>query len=264
MERLTWLGHATVLVEVGGARLLTDPVLRGRVAHLRREPPLPEVPRDVDAVLISHLHHDHLDAPSLRALDPPPPLVVSRGAGRLRAVRGLGRGVRELGVGETLRLRDACVRAVPAVHDGHRLPLSRGVAPLGFVIEGRSRVYFAGDTELFAGMRSIGGDLDVALVPVAGWGPRLGPGHMDADQAARAVALLRPVIAVPIHWGTLAPAWMWRGRRQLLEGPGSAFARRVAHHAPDVEVRVLAPGQGLELHPGTHRSDDRTQNPCGC
>jgi L-ascorbate metabolism protein UlaG (beta-lactamase superfamily) len=64
-DRLTWLGHATVLLELSGVRLLTDPVLRSPVVHLRRQTPEPADPAAVDAVLISHAHRDHLDVPSL-------------------------------------------------------------------------------------------------------------------------------------------------------------------------------------------------------
>ena len=69
-ERLTWVGHATVLLELGGARLLTDPLLRTRLAHLRRHGarPDPSVMEDIDAVLVSHVHLDHLDVRSLRSV----------------------------------------------------------------------------------------------------------------------------------------------------------------------------------------------------
>src|SRR3954469_21378796 len=75
-DRLTWLGHATVLLELGGARILTDPVLRPRVAHLRREVPVPGDVGRLDAILVSHGHHDHLDLPTLRRLDPSAPVLA--------------------------------------------------------------------------------------------------------------------------------------------------------------------------------------------
>lgn len=246
-ERVTWLGHATVLIETGGARLLTDPVLRPRVAHLRRHPPMSPVPEHLDAVLVSHLHHDHLDLPTVRALDPAAPLVVPAGAGRTRAVRSVRRTVLEVRSGEAISIAGVRVRAVPAVHDGRRTPLDPDVSPIGFVVEGGRRVYFAGDTEVFDGMRELGDHLDLALLPVWGWGPRLGPGHMDPEQAARAAALLRPAVAVPIHWGTLLPLGTARRHGRLLRVPGEAFAARVRELAPEVRVAVLAPGETLEL-----------------
>jgi L-ascorbate metabolism protein UlaG (beta-lactamase superfamily) len=89
--------------------------------------------------------------------------------------------------------------------------------------------------------------VDVALLPVAGWGPSLGPGHMDAEQAARATALLRPGIAVPIHWGTYAPIGLKRGRDRLLRDPPLAFAEQVARLAPGTRVEILQPGGSLTL-----------------
>jgi L-ascorbate metabolism protein UlaG (beta-lactamase superfamily) len=245
VERLTWLGHSTVLVEAGGARLLTDPVLRLHVVHLRRHAPVPPVPDRLDAVLISHLHHDHLDVPTLLAIDPATPLVVPRGARPPRGLRALDRDVREVEAGDTLQFGGVRVRAVPAVHDGRRAVFGAPTPALGFEVEGRRRVYFAGDTELFAGMANLAGDVAVALLPVWGWGLRLGPGHMDPDEAACAAALVDPEIAVPIHWGTYLPRWTRRRHHGLLRTPGREFADRVAERAPGVRSVVLAPGASL-------------------
>jgi L-ascorbate metabolism protein UlaG (beta-lactamase superfamily) len=243
-ERLTWLGHATVLVELAGAVVLTDPVLRSRLAHLRRHAAKPQPPRRVDVVLISHLHRDHLDLASLRLLDPAAPVVVPTGGARV--LRRTGREVHELAPGDVLDVAGVTIRAVPAVHGGRRSPLSQAADALGYIIEAGRRVYFAGDTERFDGMADLTG-LDAALLPIWGWGPRLGPGHMDPEEAARAVALLRPRLVVPIHWGTFLPLGQRRRHGHLLRDPARVFAARAAEVAPSVEVRVLAVGQTLAL-----------------
>ncbi len=100
-DRIVFLGHATVLIELDGVRLLTDPLLRARVAHLRRQVPSVDasVLADPDAVLISHLHHDHLDLTSLRRLGRDTPLIVPAGAGAWLRRRGFTT-VTELSVGE--------------------------------------------------------------------------------------------------------------------------------------------------------------------
>jgi L-ascorbate metabolism protein UlaG (beta-lactamase superfamily) len=247
-ERLTWVGHATVLLEIGGARLLTDPVLRARLLHLRRHGrrPHPAVVERIDAALISHLHLDHLHLPSLRLLGRGVRVVVPRGAGRILARRGFA-DVVELGVGDTIDVAGATVTALRAVHDGRRLPFGAAVEPLGYRIDGATRVYFAGDTDLFDAMAQLAGHIDVAMLPIWGWGPSLGPGHMDPLEAARAVALVRPRVVIPIHWGTLFPIGLEQRHGHLLVEPPLRFARHVRELAPEVEVRVLAPGDALAL-----------------
>jgi L-ascorbate metabolism protein UlaG (beta-lactamase superfamily) len=250
-ERLTWIGHATVLLEVGGARLLTDPLLRDRVGHLRRQAatPAPGATEGIDAVLVSHLHLDHLDVASLRRLRRDVAVLAPAGAGALLRRLGFAR-TTELRAGERAAVAGAAVEAVPAIHDGRRHPLARRTADaIGFVVTGDHSVYFAGDTDLYDGMTELAGTLDAALLPVWGWGPSLGPGHMDPLAAARAVALLRPRIAVPIHWGTFFPAGLARLRGSALVTPPREFACRARALAPGVEVRVLEPGQALALEP---------------
>lgn len=245
--RITYVGHATVLLELDGARLMTDPLLRMRVGPLRRQvPPPPAGAADrLDAVLISHLHHDHADVPSLRRLPPEVPVLAPPGSASFLDRLGFT-AVTELAPGESARVGAVSVVATEARHSGRR-SFGRRAAAVGFVLSGHRRVYFAGDTDLFDGMAALGGALDVALLPIAGWGPTVGPGHLDADRAARAAQLLSPRIVVPIHWGTLYPA----GLAYLLAGPlrlpPQRFAASMRRLAPQVEVRVLAPGEATAL-----------------
>jgi L-ascorbate metabolism protein UlaG (beta-lactamase superfamily) len=241
-----WLGHSTVRLEVDGVRLLTDPLLRSRVLHLRRAAPLVlESLSDLDAVLISHLHYDHLDLPSLQRIRRGVPIVVPKGAGGV--VRGRGfRTVVELVAGDETPVGPVVVRATRAEHDSSRVLGARSDA-LGYVVEGSRRIYFPGDTDLFPEMAEIT-ELDLAFVPIWGWGPSLGPGHLDPRGAAEALALLRPRIAVPIHWGTYYPvqSTRWNPPAFLTE-PVGEFERHAAELAPDVEVRVLEVGELLTL-----------------
>ncbi len=250
-DRITYVGHATVLIELAGVRVLTDPVLRSRLLGVIRrhaEPPAADVASGIDAVLISHLHPDHLDFPSLRRIGRPTRVIApKRSAGAFRR-RGF-RNVVELASGDSTLVRAIDVAAVPAVHDGRRYQFGRRVESLGFVLEGGGRrIYFAGDTELFEGMSELAGSLDVALLPIAGWGPKVGgPGHLDARTAAEAAAILRPRIAIPIHWGTLLGRGLEGRRAELLRDPPREFVAQLAELAPDVEAGVLAPGESLTL-----------------
>ena len=245
--RITWVGHSTVLVELDGTRVLTDPALRNRVAHLRRTTPADAGQlQALDGILVSHLHHDHLDLLSLERLGRSVPVVVPRGAGGLLRQRRFERVV-EVDAGEVVRIGGLAVRATHADHEGGRRFLGTEVAALGYLIRASHRIYFAGDTDLFEGMATLSAGLDVALVPIWGWGPSLGPGHLDPRRAAEALRLLRPRLAVPIHWGTYAPLGFGRLQTALLADPVTQFRRHAAELAPEVGVRVLDLGGTLHL-----------------
>jgi L-ascorbate metabolism protein UlaG (beta-lactamase superfamily) len=232
LARITWIGHSTVLIELDGVRLLTDPLLRRRVLHLRRVgADAAEIGR-VDAVLISHAHADHLDAGSLERLDTARVIAPPRAA-----TRSLGwvDDVVEVNVGEHVEVGAVRVTATPAEHGGHSV---------GYLMGGSLSIYFAGDTDLFEGMRQLATPaLDVALLPIGGWGPRIPPGHLDPARAAQALELLQPRIAIPIHWGTYTRIGLSRDENE----PARRFAELAAQRAPDVDVHVLPVGGMLEV-----------------
>ena len=244
--RATYLGWATTLLEGPAGRVLTDPLLRpSLMGLLRRRHPVPMLETHLlDAVLISHVHHDHLDLPSLRRLSRQTPIVVPRGAGMLLRREGFT-AVEEVVAGDLLAYGGLEVAVTPAVHDAHRRGAG-SAASVGYLVGDReATIYFAGDTELFEGMAEIGPSPDLALLPVWGWGPSLGPGHMNPEQAARALELLRPRRAAPIHWGTYTPIgasrlWPW-----MADSPAASFAAQGRVRAPGTEVVVLAPGETI-------------------
>jgi L-ascorbate metabolism protein UlaG (beta-lactamase superfamily) len=253
---VTWWGHATVDIRLDGVRLVTDPLLRARVGPLHSHGHRPRRPSrtlavepalaGVDAVLLSHLHRDHTDLPSLRRVPHRTKVVAPAGAGRVvrRSVRGT---VQELPSGSTTEVGPIRVTATPAVHDGRRDRHGPWAEAVGYLVAGSRSVYFAGDTDIFDGMADLPGDdgIDVALLPVSGWGLTLGDGHMGALEAAEAVALLRPRLAVPVHWGTLRIPVAWRARRSHLLGVADRFAELVAERSPGTTVVVPVPGRTI-------------------
>jgi L-ascorbate metabolism protein UlaG (beta-lactamase superfamily) len=242
LNGLTWLGHSTVVIDLEGTRLVTDPVLRGRIWHLRRDEVVAaSAVGHLDAILVSHTHFDHLDLGSLDRLGPNLPVVVPRGVGGLVRRRGF-RQVVELSVGEELLLGGILIRATHAEHESSRGPFSPSAPSLGYVVDGGARIYFAGDTGLFPEMSHFG-PVDVALLPVAGWGPRLGAGHLDPAGAAEALRLLHPKVALPIHWGTFRRILAARSD----DRPAREFVRIAHEVAPEVDVRVLSIGETLTL-----------------
>ena len=220
-DRVTYLGHATVLLEIAKQRIITDPVLTDRVAFIRSDAGAgAALSSQPDVVLVSHGHQDHLHRASLRAISADVPMVVPAGSARWSSDGG-SRASRSSRC--TRRRPSAKSRSPPCQ------PSTPASGPVGPACRG-DRLHRGGrgpKRVLRRRHRSLPGDgrdrrggLDLALLPVWGWGPRLGPGHLDPDRAAEAVALLRPAVAIPIHWGTLWPITMrWR-RHQLTSHRG--------------------------------------------
>lgn len=242
--RVTFVGHSTVLLEGDGVRVLTDPLLRERIGPLRRHGHRigPDELGPIDLVVVSHAHLDHLDPASLRRLQGTPTILVPRGVGpKLRAL-GFER-VEEVVAGDRLTVHGLAVSVVRARHGTVLTPLIPRSRPVGYVLEGGVRTYFAGDTGIFPEMSELAYRVDLALLPVWVWGPVMGPGHLDPRRAAHAAELIRPPVAIPIHWATYYPAGLDRLSRQHLLEPGPTFARHLARWAPSTEARVLKPGE---------------------
>jgi L-ascorbate metabolism protein UlaG (beta-lactamase superfamily) len=240
---VTWLGHSCAEIRLDGLLIVTDPVLRERIFHLRRKSAVdPAALYGADVILLSHVHYDHLDLPSLDRLDLGAQVLVPAGAGGLLRRRGF-RFVREVAAGDEVDVGAVRIRVTHAEHSAGRRMGTGKTLPVGYVVAGTRSVYFAGDTDLFAGMGDLG-NIHLALLPVAGWGPRLPAGHLDPVKAVRALELIRPNIAIPIHWGTYAP---WR-RPRGADTPATTFAEMAATIAPAVDVRVLRPGQSCPLN----------------
>lgn len=246
---VTYIGHATLLVELDGIRLLTDPILLRRISgFLRRHHLLPNTGEvgTLDAILLSHMHHDHLHIPSLQLLGLHTHLIVPVGTGAFLKRKGFTN-VTELAIGQRTWIKNVAIEATYAVHAGRRPPFGPKADCIGFLINGSRRIYFAGDTDLFPEMEEFATDLDLATLPVWGWGPTLGTGHMDPHRAAEALTLLQPRMAMPIHWGTLHPLGMGWWQPNFLTAPPHRFAAHARTVAPGVDVQIVQPGHALTL-----------------
>lgn len=235
-------------------RLLTDPLLRRRAGALVSAAAAPDrsIWAHPDAVLLSHLHHDHADLVSLRRLEGAP--VMTGRANRTWAAR----------CGLTVAQPDAAddawwavrhptgdgpvsVRLVRAVHESRPMP-HRPNAAHGFLVRSpEGIVYFAGDTALHDGMddlaRLAGGPIDLALLPIGGWGPVLSEGHLGPTTAAEAARRLGARVVMPVHYGTLHP-WGWpRPLLGWMQQPLSGFAQALREQAPDAILLAPPPGQ---------------------
>ncbi|GAA4861559.1 MBL fold metallo-hydrolase [Saccharopolyspora rosea] len=211
---LTWVGHATFVVRIGGATVLTDPVWSARVPGVPRRltPPgvsFGELP-GVDAVVISHNHYDHLDAPTVLRLPRGTPVLVPAGLGRWFRRRGFT-AVVELDWWESAEVAGLTFDFAPAQHWSRRGPRDTCRSLWGsWVITGPDRrVYHAGDSGYGPHFAEIGHrypGIDVAMVPIGAYAPRwfMKSVHMDPEEAVRAVGDLGAARAATMHWGTFA------------------------------------------------------------
>lgn len=212
-DTLTWIGHASFLLQLGGSSALIDPVLSPAISGVIKRNVAPgldwhTLPKKIDVVMVTHNHYDHMDAPTLKRLGPEPVYVVPHGLGRWFIRHGFKRVV-EMQWWQRERIAGLDITFVPAEHWSRR-----GLADAntswwgGFVIEHDGlRVYHSGDTAWFDGFAEIGercGEIHAAMLPIGAYAPRwfMRHQHMNPDDAVQAFAALRAARFVAMHWGT--------------------------------------------------------------
>ena len=246
--------------------MLTDPVLTRGLLHLRRSGPLPRAAAlRADVVLVSHLHHDHLHQRSLRRIDPSVPVVAPRGvldgAGRWTSRLLAARDLHEVSPGDRLEVAGVTIEVHGADHPGTRDPVRRRrtrhqEAPpaIGFRLSGGSTtVWYPGDTGPGLDLDAVG-PVDLAVVPIGGWGPTLGASHLGPEQAAQTVGTVGARAALGVHHGTFWPVGlrplMPARHRELFREPGPRFAESLTARAPGTRVLRPAPGERVVLGQG--------------
>ncbi len=245
---VTWIGHATFVVQIGGLTVLTDPVWSRKIPGVKPRLTPPGVPLHgigpVDAVVISHNHYDHLDGPTIRQLPRDTPVLVPGMLGAWFRRRNFTRVV-ELDWWESIRLGGVDFGFVPA-HHWSRRTLTDTCRSLwgGWVLtSGDTKVYFAGDTgygHWFTDIARHHPGIDLALLPVGAYEPNwfMKPVHMNPPEAVRACVDLDARRMATMHWGTFVLS-----REPLLDPAHRAVEAWSAAGRPREDLRDLAVGE---------------------
>jgi L-ascorbate metabolism protein UlaG (beta-lactamase superfamily) len=259
--RVTWLGHSTLLIEIDGVRVLTDPVWGtraspSRLAGPKRFQPVPVAVRalpPIDAVLVSHDHYDHLDYPTIRQLRKRDvPFVTSLGVGaHLEAWGVAAENIVELDWWEshTLPNADLTITAAPSQHFSGRTPKNRNSTLWSSLVirTPRHTVFFSGDTGLTGEYQTIRerlGPFDLVMLEIGAFHPSWGDMHLGPDNALRALEWLGRPAFLPIHWGTFA----------LGMHPWDQPAERLLELGPKAGVQLLMPRLGEAIEPSHTRA----------
>ncbi|HEU4670056.1 MAG TPA: MBL fold metallo-hydrolase [Dyella sp.] len=258
--RATWLGHSTVLLEIDGWRVLTDPVWGERASPFtlmgpKRFQPVPVTLRqlpEVDAVVISHDHYDHLDYPTIRALAKSNvPFVTSLGVGAHLEAWGIApERITELTWWETHRVPGTglTVTAAPSQHFSGRGLKDRNMTLWSsLVLAGeRHRVFFSGDTGLtteYAAIRERLGPFDLVMLEVGAFHPSWGDIHLGPENALQAHRLLGGGVLLPVHWGTFS----------LSTHAWDQPVETLLAQADPAHAHLLLPRLGEPVEPGERR-----------
>jgi len=266
--KVTYIGHATLLLEIGSVRLLTDPNFDPKLGGFLPRVRPPGVPLDrlpaLDALLITHAHADHLSFDSLDALPRDIPLYAPPVIARWLRRRGYT-SAEPIPPGESARIGDVSIHAALATHRGNRYGVDRwrGAANMYLLDTGKESCFFAGDTALTPSTHRLvhdtivetGRQLDIALIPIGyapKWKPGFRRGHLTHEDALVLFERLGGRVLVPYHWGTF---------HHVTSRAHDAIVRLVArlkeHHLRSA-VRILEPGETLEL---TRDADRMSSHP---
>ncbi len=238
----TFIGHSTVLLNIGGTYLLTDPVFSRWIWTLRRRSKVGIKPEDlppVDFIFLSHGHYDHLDTKSLKKLPRSATVLSASGIGRY--ARRLGfTDVRTLQSWEKTTDSGFTITAVPANHFSGRSPFNPVTNFQGFVVEGEKTVYFAGDTGLFDEMFTIGKrfSIDLALLPIGAYHPWHVYGHhMTPEDAIEAGNRKKKKKIIPVHWGAFRLSF------EPINEPPQRLLKEAEKQGMAERIFVLQPGE---------------------